>query len=300
MVQARAGVHDRDGHARAVRTAPTRPGGRRRCRAQPPIARPAGRRSARLRRAPRTRTRTALQRPEIGSGGGLGPPPARYEPTRPNVHRRQRNRVGSCGGRWCSWRSGSGSPLRLRRRSRCASRPRRIASSTRAVGVGLKSVYGLDVQSSVRPADGRRCRHLGARRRRRRSGGRVLLEPAGVAARHRHAPRRSRDDLPGPCGPGRAPQVPARVRQGRGGHPAPPERRVLRAHDARAARPQPGRDRRSPPGGRRRRVHRRQRAGRRLVPPARASGSSSASWPSPRTRRSRTCTPRRCAPAASA
>ena len=89
---------------------------------------------------------------------------------------------------------------------------------------------------------------------------------------------------------------PARARE----HPAPAQRGVGRALDARAARPQPGRDRRAPPGGRRRRVRRRQRPRGQRAAPAAARGSWSASRTSPRTRCSRTCMPRRCERAASA
>ena len=75
----------------------------------------------------------------------------------------------------------------------------------------------------------------------------------------------------------------------------PPERGVAAAQHARPARAQPAGDRRSAAGGGGRRVRRRQRARRRREAQAWSRGSSSATRTSPRTRRSPTSTPRRCA-----
>ena len=144
------------------------------------------------------------RRPGCGSGGAWGHLLLSDDPTGSNVHRRQPVGLDPCGpGRGCSWRSViwlCAAPAQAQ--TGAARRPADCLINT-GCGVGLKSVYGLDVSPAFVPLTVADAGIGGARRRRRRSGGRVLLEPAGLAARHRHAARRPRDDLPGPRGPGR-------------------------------------------------------------------------------------------------
>ena len=191
-----AGVDDRDDHARALRTAPTRPAGRTpspgataHCSPCSASVGRAGGGRARQRAPPRRR------RPGMGSGRALGPPPAQARPYRFGCSSVSTGRVGPCGGwRWLVAVRGLALAPRLRRRSRCGSRHPRIASSTRAAGWAC-GPYTDSTCARVRAADGRRRGHPRARRRPRRGRGRVLLEPAGVAPGHRHAARRPRDDL---------------------------------------------------------------------------------------------------------
>ena len=130
-------------------------------------------------------------------------------------------------------------------------------------GVGLKSVYGLDVAPAFVPltvADaGIGALDDGARR----SRGRVLVEPAGLAPRHRHAARRPPDGLSRPRRAGRAARAAARVRAARRArHPPPAERGVGRADRRSRCERSTRRWSTAASRGGRRRVRRRERARR--------------------------------------
>ena len=164
-------------------------------------------------------------------------------------------RVGACSSRsllWLSAAPAQAQQVRLAAPSDCL--------TNTGCGVGLKSVYGLDVTPAFVPltiADaGVSALDDGDGRGRRR----VLLEPAALAPGHRHAPRRPRDDLPDRV----VPVVRSRLLRAYGTAAADIRRRLNAASAALTTLALRGLNQSvidgRLPGGRRRRVRRRQRA----------------------------------------